>query len=114
MKNSLRFDLENLTLPQRLRLPLILGLQRGPLMLVFLQDDGIMPESKCAQSSSNRKDTNGTKESEEKKEEEDGARRLSRPERVLDYADAVLAMGQRRRHRQNGRQAIDRSFPARA
>ena len=35
-------------------------------------------------------------EQEEETQKEDGARDLPRPETVLDYADAVLAVGERR------------------
>ena len=53
-------------------------------------------------------------EQKEKTKEEDGARDLSRPETILDYADAVLAVGERRRGYQNWRTAVDRVVQTRA
>src|SRR5436309_3301834 len=68
---------------------------------------------KCAPLSLQRNE-DGTKESEAKKEEEDGARRVPRPERVLDHTDSILAVGQRRRGGQDRRSSADGRFQTRA
>ena len=53
-------------------------------------------------------------EQEKEAEEEDGARGLSRPETVLDYTDAVLAVGEGRGGYKSRRPTADRSIQARA
>ena len=51
---------------------------------------------------------------EEETQKEDGARDLPRPETVLDDTDAVLAVGEGRHRREDGRAAAHRTLQARA
>ena len=61
-------------------------------------------------------DDDKAKRNREEKEakEEDGARGLPESKAVLDNADAVLAVGARRRRDEDGRSAVDRFVSARA
>src|SRR5713101_3502294 len=61
---------------------------------------------RCMQAN-NKNEQERERQEKEEKEKEDRARHLPRSKRVLDYANAVLAVGQRRRRHEDGRPAAD-------